>query len=253
MVAPVPGDAMADAGPEMPAHTLRRTAYLTAGMGLAHALLFLLAYGLIFSVAGSRASGTLASEVYQRRLNLFGLYVMPFAGIAFLWFIVALRMWISGHRQPENVLYSNIQLVTGILYVGMIFVASAASATAAASIELTSGSSGPSVASQFPKFGSTILFVFSLRMASMFVLSTSNIGKGSGVLPRWFVLAGYAVGLFLLLSASFSQVLALVFPVWLLVLCALLLRRARQIPPGAPPPPPGGRAAAMSGPGGPRP
>jgi hypothetical protein len=246
MVAPVPNNALADAGPAGPAHTLRRTASLTAGMGLAHALLFLLAYGLIFSVAGSRAPGALASEVYQRRLNLFGLYVMPFAGIAFLWFIVALRMWISAHGRPENVLYSNIQLVTGILYVGMIFVASAASATAAASIEPTSVPSDQSFASQFPRFGSTILFVFSLRMASMFVLSTSNIGKGSGVLPRWFVLAGYAVGLVLLLSASFSTVLALVFPVWLLVLCALLLRRARQLPPG-------GRPAALSGHGGPKP
>jgi hypothetical protein len=34
---------------------------------------------------------------------LVGLYVMPFAGIAFLWFIVSLRMWISDGLLPGPV------------------------------------------------------------------------------------------------------------------------------------------------------
>jgi hypothetical protein len=37
------------------------------------------------------------------------------------------------------------------------------------------------------------------------------------------------VGLFLLLSATFNRALVLVFPLWLLVLCALLLARARRL------------------------
>ena len=69
-----------------------------------------------------------------------------------------------------------------------------------------------------------------MRMAAMFVFTTSSIGRNAGILPRWFVLAGYAVGLFLLLSATFSVFLVLVFPVWVLVLCGFLLYRARQIP-----------------------
>jgi hypothetical protein len=38
------------------------------------------------------------------------------------------------------------------------------------------------------------------------------------------------VGAFLLLSATFSVVLALVFPIWVLTLSIFLLRLARRIP-----------------------
>jgi hypothetical protein len=56
------------------------------------------------------------------------------------------------------------------------------------------------------------LFVFSFRMAAMFVFTTSAIGRASGILPRPFVWSGYAVGLFLLLSAGFEGWFALAFP-----------------------------------------
>ena len=69
-----------------------------------------------------------------------------------------------------------------------------------------------------------------MRMAAMFVFTTSSIARSAGVLPRWFIYLGYLVGLFLLLSATFSPLLVLIFPVWLLTLCALLLWRARALP-----------------------
>jgi hypothetical protein len=66
------------------------------------------------------------------------------------------------------------------------------------------------------------------------------------VLPAWFIWLGYVVGAFLLLAATLSAVLVLVFPMWVLTLCVLLLVRARHIPRHATlgrgaiePPPPG--------------
>jgi hypothetical protein len=50
------------------------------------------------------------------------------------------------------------------------------------------------------------------------------------VLPAWFIWLGYVVGAFLLLAATLSAVLILVFPVWVLTLCVLLLVRARRLP-----------------------
>jgi hypothetical protein len=67
-----------------------------------------------------------------------------------------------------------------------------------------------------------------MRMAAMFIFATSNIGRRAGVLPTWFAIVGGLVGLFLLLSATFSQILVLVFPVWILTLCVLLVLRARR-------------------------
>jgi hypothetical protein len=101
----------------------------------------------------------------------------------------------------------------------------------AASVEFADGEIDPVVARQFPLYGHSLLMVFGFRMAAMFVFTTSSIGRASGALPRWFAWSGYAVGIFLLLSASFEGWFALVFPAWMLVLTAILMRNARRIPP----------------------
>jgi hypothetical protein len=155
---------------------------------------------------------------------------MPFSGIAFIWFIVALRMWISGSVRRENVLLSNIQLVSGILFLAMYFAAAAAFSSMAAAVEFADTGVEPSFARQLPLYGSALIFVFAMRMAAMFIFTTSSIARSAGILPRWFTYAGYAVGLFLLLSATFSRALVLAFPLWVLLLCAFLWSRARRIP-----------------------
>jgi hypothetical protein len=156
---------------------------------------------------------------------------MPLAAIAFVWFIVALRMWIETSARRRDALLSNIQLASGILCVALFCAASAAWSVLAASIEFADAETDPVVARQFPQYGTSLLLVFAFRMAAMFVFTTSSILRASGVLPRWLAWSGYAVGLFLLLSASFEEWFALVFPAWLLVLSAVLMLRARQIPP----------------------
>ena len=151
--------------------------------------------------------------------------------MAFIWFLVALRMWVDSSTHRVSVLLSNIQLVAGIVYVTLLFAGLAASSVVAASVEFADSEINPVAARHFPQYGDTLLFVFSLRMAAMFVFTTSAIGRAAGILPRPFVWSGYAVGLFLLLSAGFEAWFALVFPLWLLALTGILLFRARRIPP----------------------
>jgi hypothetical protein len=214
--------------------SLRRAAYLTIGVGAAHAVLYMLSYWLVTGIPGARSSDAELSAFYtsgeRRRLILLGLYLMPFAGITFMWFIVALRMWIAHSVRQASELFSNIQLVSGIIFIAMFFTAAGAAGAQAASMEFADGPIDPIIARQLPQFSSTIVLVFAMRMAAMFVFTTSNIGRSAGILPRWFTLAGFAVGLFLLLSASFSRALILAFPLWVLTLCAVLFWRARQIP-----------------------
>ena len=205
------------------------------GLGCAHALLFLLAYGLVTSAPGIHASDDELLTFYrsgnQRRLVLAGLYVMPFAGIAFLWFSVALRTWIRTDGLPWGDLVAGAQHASGLLYVGLFFAAAAASAVTAVSVEYSRGPLDPVVARQFHQYSATLLLGFAMRMAAMYVFTTSRLGRANGVLPSWFALLGLAVGLGLLLSPSFSRLLVLVFPLWLLVLCALLLARAPRLAP----------------------
>jgi hypothetical protein len=115
-------------------------------------------------------------------------------------------------------------------------VAAAAIATSAASIQFADTQLDPVVARQFSRFGHTLLHVFALRMAAMVVFTTSNMGRAAGILPWWFAVAGFLVGLIMLMSASFYSALALVFPVWLL-LSIIMLLKARSIPADIPLPP----------------
>jgi hypothetical protein len=101
----------------------------------------------------------------------------------------------------------------------------------AAIVELSDGPIDPIIAWQFPQFGSIVLLVFAMRMAAMFVLTTTNLGRLSGILPKWFVVMGFAVAIGLLFTSSLSSWLVFVFPAWILVFSAILVDRARKISP----------------------
>jgi hypothetical protein len=220
--------------PEERGRSLRRAATITAGVGALHAILFVVAFVLLGTLPGPEATDEEILAYYSSSSaslpSLVGLYVMPFAAIAFMWFIVALRMWEAYSVRREHMLQSNLQLVSGILYVAMLSVGAAAQGVLAASVAYASGPIDPFVARQFPQYGSTILIVFAIRMAAIFVFTTSSIGLSSGVLPRWFAYLGFATGAFMLVSATLQPILVLVFPTWLLALSAILFIKARSIP-----------------------
>ena len=89
---------------------VRHYAMMTAAMGIVHSVLLLLAYGLI----ATRAPGMDASDAEflafyedpdERRIVLLaGLYLIPFSGIAFIWFTVSLRMWLTGSVHQADAL-----------------------------------------------------------------------------------------------------------------------------------------------------
>jgi hypothetical protein len=61
-------------------------------------------------------------------------------------------------------------------------------------------------------------------MAAAFMLVSSTIGRRTGFLPRWFIALGVLGALTMLLSVSFFEPLALVFPAWVAIVSVLLLR-----------------------------
>src|SRR5215212_1228876 len=176
---------------------VRRAAMLTAGIGLVHALLLIAgAFVLKTQTPGVTASDEELIAFYQdpdqRRVAVVaGLYLIPFAGIAFVWFFVALRMWISASAPRLNMMLSNVQLVSGIIYTTLVLAAGGAMSVTAVTTELSGGAVDPMVARQFPQYGASLLLVFAMRVAAMFVLTTTNLGRLSGILPRWFVVMGF--------------------------------------------------------------
>lgn len=211
--------------------TLQRAARFTAIMGITHALLFLLSFWLM-AVPGGQERGVDLERFYtdenHRRFVIAGLYVMPFAGIAFIWFSVLLRSWIQGSIRTVDRLFSDVQLVAAIIYVTMFFVAASSISVTAASMEFSGITLEPGVAALFPQLGNAIFFVFGMRMAAMFVLTTTRIVGSATVLPKWFGLLSYPVAIFLFLSGTFSRWLIVVFPIWLIILCVLVFTESRR-------------------------
>ncbi len=220
--------------PEEQGRSLRKAATLTAVVGLAFSVLFTVSFVLLIDVPTSTATDEEIYAYYSSQARVLpvavGLYLLPFAGIAFLWFIVTLRLWAAASTRHVNNLQSNLQLISGIVFVALFFVGAAATSVLASSVQFANGPVDPVTARQFPIFGNTVILFFAMRMAAMFVFTTSALGRSARILPRWFALIGFVVGLFLLFSATLTPTLILVFPVWVAVLSAILLRRAREIP-----------------------
>jgi hypothetical protein len=216
--------------------SLRSAALLTAAVGIVFAVLFLAALALLEQIPDYASTDAEIMRFYEnsgaRLMILTGLYVMPFAAIAFLWFIVALRRWIrlaSSHSRRGD-MFADVQLVSGVIFISLFLASAAASGSTAATVEYVGTPPSPVEARIMPSFGTTLLMVLAMRIAAIFVFATSTLARLHGVMPRWFVFSGYVVGVFLLLSVSLSPLLVLVFPIWVLVFCVLLIGRARRIP-----------------------
>ena len=152
---------------------------------------------------------------------LVGVYLAPFAGIAFLWFIAVVRNLI-GDR--EDRFFSTVFLGSGLLFVAMLFVAAGVGGAMMAAVRYHDEPL-PSLqaVSTIRSLAFGFLFVYAMRMAAVFMIVVSTIGMRLGIFPRWLVLAGYVAALALMLNVSYSELLILVFPVWVAAVSVVIL------------------------------
>jgi hypothetical protein len=68
-----------------------------------------------------------------------------------------------------------------------------------------------------------IVNVYAMKMAGVFMISTSTLAIRIGILPRWMAFLGYALALGLLLSSGIVYWSPLVFPLWTLVISVYIL------------------------------
>jgi hypothetical protein len=172
-------------------------------------------------------SGAWLADSYRRRLVVLALNLVPFAGIAFLWFIGVVRDRIG---EREDRFFATVFLGSGLLFVAMLFVASAVTAGFLADAAArTGGSQG--VPGFGRRIGAVVLHIYAMRMAAVFTISTATIGLRTGFIPRWLGLSGYAIALVLLLVVGVTPWVELLFPFWILLLSvdtlAVSLRSSR--------------------------
>jgi hypothetical protein len=139
-------------------------------------------------------------------------YLVPFAGIAFLWFIAAVRARIGAN---EDRFFATVFLGSGLVFVAMLYAAAAAAGASLAAVKFQgSPPPHPDVFVFARGLAYTLLYVYAIRAAGVFMLVSSTIGLRTGTLPRWLVFLGYAIALVLLLSVTYFKGFILIFPVW---------------------------------------
>jgi hypothetical protein len=213
---------------------LRRAALLTAGAGIAYGVLTIVAWLLLLAdrvgLAESADPYAYYSDGGFGPATLAGLYLLPFAAILFLWFIVALRGWIRGTQQRRNMLISDLQLVSGVVFIALFLVGAAAIATSV--IVAGSGSGELPVAGLqvLVGFGDTLMVVMGVRIAAIFVIATASLGMTTGALPRWFNFLSYGFGLILMLTPIVESSFIMAFPIWVIVLSVMLVYHLAHLP-----------------------
>jgi hypothetical protein len=146
------------------------------------------------------------------------LRLVPFAGIAFLWFMGVVRDRL-GHLEDQ--FFSTVFFGSGLLYLGLSFVAAA---EAGSLLVLDPGKlAASSVYTLGRMFMYQISNVYALRMSGVFMISWGTIWFRTGTMPRWLVFATYVLALVLLLSVSLSPWFTLIFPAWVFVISVFIL------------------------------
>ena len=209
--------------------TALRTPRAAAVAGIVFSVLLITTLVLLrISVPGNPAvPGAWLSNSGRRTAVTVALNLVPFAGIAFLWFIGVIRDRI-GDR--EDKFFGTVFLGSGLLFVALLFVAAAVAGgiLAGASAARPSGVPASGTLALGRNVTGLLLNVYAMRMAAVFCLSTVTIARRTSIVSRWLVVAGLVTALVLLIGTGISAWVELLFPAWILALSVDILAAGRH-------------------------
>ena len=158
--------------------------------------------------------------------------LMPFAGIAFLWFVGVIRDLLGDY---EDRFFASVYFGSSLLFVAMIFVATAIGGALFASFEFDQ-SRAVALNSDVIIFGRAVALqisnVYAMRMAGVFMISLATVWLRTRLVPLWLTIITYALAVVLLVVLSYSLWVTLVFPAWTLLVSLYVLVTSKERAPG---------------------
>ena len=148
-------------------------------------------------------------------------HLLPFAGIAFLWFIGVVRDRLG---QQEDKFFATVFFGSGLLFLATLF---AFAAVAGGLLRMYATRPDLLIDSGLYTFGRTVSYemmnVYTMRMAGVFMISTCTLSLRTGIVPRWMAYLGLVLALILLFSLGALSWVPLVFPLWVLLISVHIL------------------------------
>lgn len=152
--------------------------------------------------------------------------LIPFAGIAFLWFIGVIRNQLG---EMEDQFFSTIFFGSGLLMLGGLFVWVTVILAVLASFTATPVTWPSSDAYIFGRSMIKVMgSVVALRMAGVFMFSSGTIWLRTQIMPRWLIWLTYLMALVLLIGGPSFRPFRLGFPLWVFVVSLFILRASAQ-------------------------
>jgi hypothetical protein len=149
------------------------------------------------------------------------LTLVPFAGIAFLWFTGVVRDRLGEH---EDQLFATIFLSSGIITVVLLFIWAAIFAALMTTTSLAAvGLADDDVYVFGFSLMNRIIGDYTLRMAGVYMLAIGTLWTRSGIMPRWMTIITYVLALGYLLAAGWAKEARFIFPVWVFVVSVYVL------------------------------
>jgi len=196
--------------------------------GIVFTVLFSISIALLRTALPSRAlAGTGWAHAESGRIGA-ALGIMPFAGIAFLWFLGVVRDLIGDY---EDKFFATVLFGSGLLFLAMVFVSSGVAGATLASAKFVGSQR---TEEEILYFGRLVMLqisnIYAIRMAGVFMISLGTIWWRTGLMPRWLAIVSFAGALTLLVIISLNLWVVLLFPGWTLVVSLHILFRNRRHP-----------------------
>jgi hypothetical protein len=186
-------------------------------------------FGLLFATSLALMRGAIPAEISADtswveaggwRISL-ALDLMPFAGIAYLWFIGVVRDKLGEY---EDKFFSTVFFGSSLLFLAMVFVSMAIAGGILATYHRIDGET-PDYSVIY--FGRALMLhvsnVYALRMAGVTMISLATIWLRTGLMPRWLAVVTYSLALALLVVVNYSLWVTLVFPGWVFLISLFIL------------------------------
>jgi hypothetical protein len=188
-------------------------------------ILFALFYGaslvlIRLSIPAEMAADSAWLETNSKNVVL-ALNLVPYAGIAFLWFIGVIR---DRFGELEDRFFATVFLSSGILFLALTFVGAALAGgmlstyTIDPNLLINSGLYTYSRAVMYH-----IINLYAIRMAGVFMISLGTIWLRTGLMHRGWAFLTYTLALVLLVSIGYFLWVTLIFPGWVLAVSIYFL------------------------------
>ncbi len=203
-------------------HAQLKTPKAAAIAGIAFSLLLLSILWLLRTSVPADPLEPGAWLAADTRAVTVALNLVPFAGVAFLWFIGVLRDRLG---ELEDRFFATVFFGSALLFLAMLFVAAAT----IGAIVLVASISTPeelmnSASFRFARAASYIVAnVYAIKMAAVFMISTSTVVIRTGIVPRWIAFLGFLLAMILLIGSFYMSWSVAVLPFWVCLISVYIL------------------------------